>query len=234
MMTGIFLVTVLDRRFSSTAKPSILGSRMSRKTISGRSFLAWSRPSSPDLATVTRYPSSSSLSLYISATAGSSSMNRTLTSSSTTSLISPPYYPILCVSPFPPRFRCLVYRNPVAFTYGRMWDFFRRAVEQMVRWPYPTATSRRLVGGAFEWDICEGWCTARWRVPSWACSTRRSPESRPGGESRAGSARARACWLTGQPIPSPQVGQGAGGDRPRRQPRTGQSTLRRKDDGTNG
>src|SRR6266550_604970 len=93
MMTGMFLVTVSERRFSSTAKPSILGSRMSRKTMSGTWFLAWSRPSSPDLATVTRYPSSSSLSLYISATAGSSSMKRTLTSSSTTSLMSPPKAP---------------------------------------------------------------------------------------------------------------------------------------------
>src|SRR5439155_21935401 len=70
------------RRASSTPRPSSLGSLMSRKTMSGGSEVARVTASSPSVAISTRYPSSSSLSLYIWATAGSSSTKRTRTSSS--------------------------------------------------------------------------------------------------------------------------------------------------------
>src|SRR5437660_3215075 len=54
---------------------------MSRKMMSGRSLRAISKAFSPSDATTTSYPSSSSLSLYIWATDGSSSTNSTRTRS---------------------------------------------------------------------------------------------------------------------------------------------------------
>src|SRR2546421_2244963 len=82
MTTGSWRVRLSLRRASSTPRPSSFGSLMSRKTMSGGSEVARVTACSPSVAISTRYPSSSSFSLYICATAGSSSTNRTRTSSS--------------------------------------------------------------------------------------------------------------------------------------------------------
>src|SRR5437660_7903598 len=84
MITGILRVFSCDRNFLSTSSPSILGSRMSRKMMSGDRSPAFFSPSSPSSAVLTRYPSSSSLRRYISRTDGSSSTRRTSTRSSST------------------------------------------------------------------------------------------------------------------------------------------------------
>src|SRR6202011_1558060 len=84
MITGISRVFSCARNFLNTSRPSILGNRMSRKIMSGVRSLAFLRPSSPSSAVLTRYPSTSSLSRYISSTDGSSSTRRTSTRSSST------------------------------------------------------------------------------------------------------------------------------------------------------